>query len=405
MKTKRNHFLPGALALYFSYAMLGIASSILSQYKAQFASNWGAQQLSNGTVDVSMVVSVIAAFGLGRLIAYPFAGPVSDHFGRKVSGTIGIGLYVIFFIGIITVNSFWAAYLIGILNGMANSFLDTCVSPSLMEMFPESASIANLLTKFAVVTAQFILPFFIGGVAAAGLSFRTIFIICGVALAADAIAIIVFPFPKREKPELNAAGTPEKMHFSIGSVAAILIGFTSSTTFMVWLNCNQELGAAYGVKNPATLQSLYAVGAGIAVLLTARLIKAGLKESTVLILYPTIAVVMLALCYFVQTPVILYIGSFVIGYAAAGGVLQLATSTTISFFPSHKGTATSLVMIASSIANYAVLSAAVGLTKAFGDAAPRMIILLNIVITIVGIGLALVVKTQEKHVLAVSQVH
>jgi MFS family permease len=101
-----------------------------------------------------MVVSVIAAFGLGRLIAYPFAGPVSDHFGRKVSGTIGIGLYVIFFIGIITVNSFWAAYLIGILNGMANSFLDTCVSPSLMEMFPESASIANLLTKFAVVTAQ-----------------------------------------------------------------------------------------------------------------------------------------------------------------------------------------------------------------------------------------------------------
>ncbi len=93
MKTKHNHFLPGALALYFSYAMLGIASSILSQYKAQFAANWGAQQLSNGTIDVSMVVSVIAAFGLGRLIAYPFAGPVSDHFGRKVSGTIGIALY------------------------------------------------------------------------------------------------------------------------------------------------------------------------------------------------------------------------------------------------------------------------------------------------------------------------
>ncbi|OAU88929.1 MFS transporter, partial [Lacticaseibacillus rhamnosus] len=171
MRTKHNVYLPGALALYFSYAMLGVASSILSQYKGQFASNWGAQELANGTVDVSMVVSVIAAFGLGRLLAYPFAGPVSDHFGRKVSGTIGIGLYIIFFVGIITVHSFWAAYAIGVLNGMANSFLDTCVSPSLMEMFPESASIANLLTKFAVVIAQFILPFFIGGVAAAGWSF------------------------------------------------------------------------------------------------------------------------------------------------------------------------------------------------------------------------------------------
>ncbi|HAJ55291.1 MAG TPA: MFS transporter, partial [Lactobacillus sp.] len=133
--------------------------------------------------------------------------------------------------------------------------------------------------------------------------------------------------------------------------------------------------------------------------------KSGLKESTILILYPAIAVVMLALCYFVQTPTILYIGSFVIGYAAAGGVLQLATSTTINFFPSHKGTATSLVMIASSIANYAVLSAAAGLTKAFGDAAPRMIILLNIGITIIGIGLALIVKAQEKRVLEVARAH
>lgn len=403
MRTKHNVYLPGALALYFSYAMLGVASSILSQYKGQFASNWGAQELANGTVDVSMVVSVIAAFGLGRLLAYPFAGPVSDHFGRKVSGTIGIGLYIIFFVGIITVHIFWAAYAIGVLNGMANSFLDTCVSPSLMEMFPESASIANLLTKFAVVIAQFILPFFIGGVAAAGWSFQTIFIICGIALVIDALAILLSPFPNRDLPKTNAAGQSEKMHFSLGAVAAILIGFTSSTTFMVWLNCNQELGAAYGVKNPASLQSLYAVGAGIAVLLTARLIKLGLKESTVLVVYPVISVIMLLLCYFIQTPSILYIGSFVIGYAAAGGVLQLATSTTINFFPNHKGTATSLVMIASSIANYAVLSGAAGLTKLFGDDAPRMIILLNVAITICGIGLALIVKAQEKRIPALSQ--
>lgn len=91
MKTKRNHFLPGALALYFSYAMLGIASSILSQYKAQFASNWGAQQLSNGTVDVSMVVSVIAAFGLGRLIAYPFAGQCRIILAGRFLGRLGSG--------------------------------------------------------------------------------------------------------------------------------------------------------------------------------------------------------------------------------------------------------------------------------------------------------------------------
>jgi hypothetical protein len=88
----------------------------------------------------------------------------------------------------------------------------------------------------------------------------------------------------------------------------------------------------------------------------------------------------------------LYIGSFVIGYAAAGGVLQLATSTTIGFFPDSKGLATSLVMIASSVANYVVLSAAAYLTKVTGASAPRMIILMNVVITLIGVGLALIVK-------------
>ena len=32
--------------------------------------------------------------------------------------------------------------------------------------------------------------------------------------------------------------------YAIPWIAAILIGFTSSSTFMLWLNCNQELGRA-----------------------------------------------------------------------------------------------------------------------------------------------------------------
>ena len=83
--------------------------------------------------------------------------------------------------------------------------------------------------------------------------------------------------------------------------------------------------------------------------------KKGLKEINVLILYPLISTIMLLLCYFIQAPFICLIGGFVIGYAGAGGVLQLAVSTTAEFFPENKGTATSLVMIASSIANYTIL--------------------------------------------------
>lgn len=390
-------FWPTAFALYFSYAILGIASSILSQYKSQFATAWGAKTLSSGAVDVSMVVSVVAAFGLGRLVAYPFAGPVSDKLGRRVSGLIGIVLYAVFFFGIAFSKNFWMAYAFGVLNGIANSFLDTCVSPSLMEMFPKSASIANLFTKFSIVIAQFLLPFFIGLVAGAKLSYKTIFIICGILLLVDALLVLFLPFPKADKPDTSATTTApkHKLHFTSASIAAILIGFTSSTTFMLWLNCNQELGTSYGIKDPSTLQSFYAAGAAVAVLATAQLMRMGLKNTSILILYPSISIVMLALCYFIQAPFILYIGSFVIGYAAAGGVLQLATATTINFFPFNKGLATSMCMFASSIANYAMLSLAAHITGASSGNAPRLIILLNIVVTLIGVILAIIVRQNK----------
>jgi len=268
-----------------------------------------------------------------------------------------------------------------------------------MEIFPNSASIANLFTKFAITVAQFVLPFVIGLVATANMSYKAIFIGCGILMIIDAILVLILPFPKQAgKTAANddATTAKPKTHFSAASIASILIGFTSSATFMIWLNCNQELGISYGIKDPSVLQSFYAVGATIAVLLTAQFIHMGLKETTVLILYPSISVVMLLLCYFIQTPVILYIGSFVIGYAAAGGVLQLATSTTVGFFPDSKGLATSLVMIASSVANYAVLSLAAYLTKATGASAPRMIILLNVVITLIGVALAVIVKRRSQ---------
>lgn len=397
MANDQKKFYPTAFALYFSYFILGIALSIMGQFKAEFAQAWGASKLPSGAIDVSMVVSVIAAYGLGRLIACPFAGPISDKFGRRTSGFIGIALYAIFFFGIINVHTLWIAYLMGIINGVANSFLDTCISPSVMEIFPNSASIANLFTKFAITVAQFLLPFVIGLVASANMSYKVIFIACGILMVIDAIMILILPFPQQNQAPAKETKTEKKgkHHLSVAAIASILIGFTSSTTFMIWLNCNQELGKSYGVSNPSILQSFYAVGATIAVLLTAQLIHKGIKETTILIVYPSISVIMLLLCYLIQNPFILYVGSFVIGYAAAGGVLQLATSTTIGFFPSSKGLATSLVMIASSIANYVVLSGAAYLTKVTGADAPRMIILLNIVITIIGILLAIIVKRHK----------
>ncbi len=398
-KVNNKKFYPTAVALYFTYFIHGIGASILGQYKQDFAAMWGAKLLEDGTYDVSMVVSVIAALGLGRLISLPFSGPISDKYGRKVSGIIGIICYVLYLGGIVLAPNMMVGYAFAIVGGIANSFLDTCVSPSCMEIFPENGSIANMFTKFSISVAQFILPFGIGFVASSAMSFKTIFIVAAVAIAIDGLLILFLPFPqigatqdKGAKKEVKK----EKMKFTPASIALICIGFTSSSTFMIWLNCNQELGKLYGLADPSKIQSLYALGTVCAILVSSVLIKKGIKEIKILVIYPAISAIMLILIYFIRIPSICLIGGFVIGYSAAGGVLQLCVSTANAMFPKDKGKITSIVMIASSVANYTIISFASYLIKVGGAVnGPTNVVLLNIAVTVVGVLLAIFVNIQN----------
>ena len=86
--TESKRYYPTAFALYLTYFVLGIAASIMGQYKQNFAAMWNAGTLADGSYDVSGVVAVIAAIGLGRLIAFPIAGPLSDRLGRRLSDSL-----------------------------------------------------------------------------------------------------------------------------------------------------------------------------------------------------------------------------------------------------------------------------------------------------------------------------
>ena len=131
----QKKYYPTAVALYVTYFILGIAVTIMGQYKQSFAAMWGANQLADGSFDVSKVMAIIAAVGLGRLIAFPFAGPFSDKYGRRLSALVGVVFFAIFFIGITFTHSTALAYILMICSGMANSFLDTSITPSCMEIF------------------------------------------------------------------------------------------------------------------------------------------------------------------------------------------------------------------------------------------------------------------------------
>ena len=388
-------YYPTAFALYMTYFVLGVASSIMSHYKQELAALWGGAMLADGTYDVSGVLAVIAALGLGRLITYPFAGPISDRYGRRVPALIGCACYLVFFGAVCFTHSYVLAYILGIVAGAANGFLDVSITPSCMEIFREKGTIANIFTKLSISIAQFLLPFAIGYVAAANLPFSTIFIVCAVLIAVVGAAIVFLPFPPYERAAKAAGGKKkERMKFTPSAVILIVLGFTTSTTFMIWLNCYQELAISYDIADPSRVQSLYSIGIVLALFVNAALLARGLKPSKILIIYPAVSVVTLVAVLLVQQPWICYPAGFLMGFFAAGGVLQLVTSVAVEMFPRNRAVMTSIVMISSSIANYAVLSIAGLLTNIGGANGPKLIMLFNIAVTVIGVILAVVLNAR-----------
>jgi MFS family permease len=398
----QKKYYPTALALYFTYIILGIEVSVLSQYKQEFAGAWGVTKtLANGHLDVSLVLAAIAALGLGRLIMLPFSGPFSDRFGRKSAGLVGCALFAVYFVGIAWAPNFYIAYVFAIVGGMANSFMDVCVAPSCIEIFPDSGEVASMFMKFSVAVGQFMLPFMIGFVATNHLSYKLIFYVVAALIVIDAVLLSFMKFPPKnavagEIGELkgNAQPNKEKMKFNATSIAIIGLGFTVTSTFQLWLNCNQELGALYGLAKPSTIQSFYSIGIITAILVTSVLVKKVLEPVRILFIYPVIAVATLITTYFVQTPTMCLAAGFMLGYSGAGGVLQIGVATANKMFPANKGKITSIFMISSSIANYLVINVASAITSAGGTNGPRYLLLFNAAITAAGVLLALFINVQ-----------
>ena len=287
-------------------------------------------------------------------------------------------------------------YALAVVSGMANSFLDTSITPSCMEIFKEKGTIANIFTKLSISIAQFLLPFAIGFVAAHALPFRTIFIATAVIIIADGILLAFLPFPPFEKVVKVKGQKKEKMHFTPAAIVLVCLGFTTSTTFVLWMNCNQELGTLYGLADPSKIQSFYSVGIVVALFVSAALLKRNVEPAKILVIYPCVALATLAAIYFVQKPVMCLAGGFLLGFFAAGGVLQLVTAVANEMFPKNRGVITSIVMISSSVANYIVISVAGVLTRVGGANGPRLVVLFNMAVTLVGILLAVYLNICQK---------
>ncbi|MFS2223176.1 MFS transporter [Pantoea sp. B65] len=353
----KNTYFPTAVGLYLNYLVHGMGVLLMTLNMSHLEQQW-----QTNAAGVSVVIS---SLGFGRLIVLFISGMLSDKFGRKPFIYLGMLCYLGFFFGIISSQSITTAFAFGFLAGMANSFLDSGTYPALMESFPNSASTANILIKAFVSAGQFLLPFIISAVVLADIWFGWSFIIAAAIMVLNALYLIKRPFPdhralaKTVNTPVQQVSKPHEEHKSslLDIACFTLYGYISMATFYLvsqWLAQYGQFVAGMPYASAIKLLSIYTVGSLTCVFVTAALVKKAVSSVTLLMLYTFISLAALLSVCLHPTPMAVMVFAFVIGFSAAGGVMQLGLTIMAMSFPNAKGKATGIFYSAGSLATFTI---------------------------------------------------
>ncbi len=399
MRSSRD-YLPTALTFYLSYFIHGMAVIMLAQQSAALQSQWGTTE--------GKVLLAISGIGVGKVFGAGICGVLSDKFGRKPVASIGIAMFIAYFVGILLSPSWQVGFALATLMGIANSLLDAGSYPTLMESYPKTAGTMVLFIKIFVSAGQLVLPLVIALLISKGMYWGWTLIGCAVFLALVLIALQFVRFPdykalaaeQQNRIAAAAASNAGNQHstsakFAIEGVALILMGFTSTATFWLAQNSLPAIGqhlAGMGDTASRSLVSIYSIGSLVSVFVTGALIARWFKEVQFLILYPAIsALAYIGLLVFHSQPAYQVL-AFVIGFSAAGGVLQMAMTAMAQFFPTGKGKITGIISTASSLSAFA-LPYATGVLVGAGtdDSSYRNVVLMGAGVAAAGAVLAVIV--------------
>ncbi|EHM43831.1 MFS transporter [Anaeroglobus geminatus] len=345
---------PLCLSLYLNYFVHGIGVLILAQNMDALAARWGS---------LADVMSVIGMLGIGRLIVLFVSGKLSDKYGRKPFVLLGMITYIAFFIGILLSPTTAVACVFGILAGIANSFLDAGTYPALIESYPESASTVTVLLKAFISAGQFLLPLFIGVLVAMNAWYGWSFIIAAVILAVNFLIMLKMTYPSMDQVQKSANSSGEavedvpKSKWYIEGICFVLYGYISQATFYLisqWLTKYGAAVAQMGDMAARSLMSYYSVGSLACVFFTAFITKKGVQSITLLVVYTLISTLAISGLYYYPSTALAPILSAVVGFSAAGGVMQLGLVMMTEMFPKGKGTMTGIFYTTGSIASFTI---------------------------------------------------
>ena len=346
---------PLCLSLYLNYFVHGIGVLILAQNMDSLAARWGS---------LADVMSVIGMLGIGRLIVLFVSGKLSDKYGRKPFVLLGMITYIAFFLGILVSPTTAVACVFGILAGIANSFLDAGTYPALIESYPESASTVTVLLKAFISAGQFLLPLFIGVLVMMNAWYGWSFIVAAVILALNFVIMLKMGFPvmnlvsNSDKNDASEAPVEApKSKWYLEGICFVLYGYISQATFYLisqWLTKYGVAVAQMPDLAARSLMSYYSIGSLACVFFTAFITKTGVRPITLLVVYTLISTLAIGGLYYYPSASLAPILSAVVGFSAAGGVMQLGLVMMTEMFPKGKGTMTGIFYTTGSIASFTI---------------------------------------------------
>lgn len=234
----------------------------------------------------------------------------------------------------------------------------------MIESYPESASTVTVLLKAFISAGQFLLPLFIGVLVMMNAWYGWSFIVAAVILALNFVIMLKMGFPAMNQvgnsDKNDAAEAPveaPKSKWYLEGICFVLYGYISQATFYLisqWLTKYGVAVAQMPDLAARSLMSYYSIGSLACVFFTAFITKKGVRPITLLVVYTLISTLAIGGLYYYPSASLAPILSAVVGFSAAGGVMQLGLVMMTEMFPKGKGTMTGIFYTTGSIASFTI---------------------------------------------------
>ena len=345
--------------VYMCYLTHGVQAIILSQNQVNFYTQWGYTDATAGAAAVSMAITLT---GVGKFVSVWIGGEISDRVGRKPLAVGGSILYIICFVMLLVSNSMVVACVAGFLSGVATSgFWDAALYPAVAEANPKYAGSTTIGIKAVISLSGIVYPLFaaINSGDSWHINIWIPIVLSVICCIFAALTPFVYDDERKARKEAGIEEAKKDDSADVKAAKEAMIegpnGMTQFVTLffgfviMFIMYGAQQYSKSFGINNlglsdvaAAGMTSIYTAGSIIAVLFWAFMMaKLRWTPIKVILIDACLAAAALALVI-IALPLnlgagVVYVAIAVLGFSAAGGMLQTGVTLRQQMCPGPRG--------------------------------------------------------------------